>query len=158
VQQLTLKFGFAYCVLFKLNWGHTIPNLVQLWVIVILNTVPFWPTFWSQVTQPLKRRLGQFVTGHNGGWRDGQKYSVPGVHYLLLTIDSPKICLKRCLGCHTSSQALKRCSSLCGSHRSQGVKSRLKSKSSELHSLVSLLTTFRTLLPYLVSQFWSPFL
>jgi hypothetical protein len=38
----------------------------------------------------------------------------------------PENLLKRCPGCHTSSQVPKRCSSLRGGHRSQGVKSRSK--------------------------------
>src|ERR1700735_2005753 len=38
----------------------------------------------------------------------------------------PENLLKRCPGCHTSSQVPKRCSSLRGGHRSQGAKSRSK--------------------------------
>ena len=38
----------------------------------------------------------------------------------------PENLLKRCPGCHTSSQVPKRCSSLCGGHGSQGGKSRSK--------------------------------
>ena len=33
---------------------------------------------------PSKRRLGRFVTGHNSDQRDGQKFSVPVAHQLLV--------------------------------------------------------------------------
>ena len=91
-----------------------------------LDTLAMSIKYWLTCITHIQYYLCYYQIFGLNALRDGQNFLVPVVRWISLIVMVLRIFMKRCPKSHGSSQALKRSSSLCGSHRLQGPKSRSK--------------------------------